>query len=376
MKIHIWGLGYLVNIKDGKGTLDGNILSYFKQFSLNVEQLNVWLALPEKATRVSFSEFKVHFYGMSRISVVLSGLTLLFRSLGQDVYLFMPAASRIAIFVPFYKVFCKSLTIYLADDPYALINSIRLSKFPLMKEFYVFLVKTYLKCADKVIVRGKFLEQLALTYNSKIYITTPITELTYYNENSKKGLLEIGKKRDFNFVTLGRLTWEKGFKILLLSFAKLLNHHSDRSISYTLIIAGDGPDRSAIESLANKLGIISKVQFIGWVSTEHEKKAFWASADVHVLPTINTEGVPRCIDEAIINLVPTIASAIGGIPYEFDNGEVHLVTPNCEEELFAAMLALTNIDNRDSLIKLSAERRDFFLSTKQASTQHFEIISN
>jgi glycosyltransferase involved in cell wall biosynthesis len=373
MKLHIWGLGYLINIKRGKGTLDGNILSYFNQLSKDVDQLNVWLALPKNVEKVSLPGFNVHFYGLGRISVVLSGLRLLFKSIGQDVYLFMPAASRIAIFVPFYKVFCKSLTIYLADDPFALVNAIRLSRFPFMKEFYIFLIKTYLKSANKVIVRGKFLKQLASKYNSNIHVTTPITELIYYNANLKKYSVE--KKQDFNFVTLGRLTWEKGFNILLISFAKFLNCHKHHTINYYLIIAGDGPDRNAIRNLANELGISSNVQLIGWVSTIDDKKAFWASADVHVLPTINTEGVPRCIDEAIINLVPSIASAIGGIPLEFNKGEVHLIRPNCEEDLFSAMCTLTNSDKRDNLIKLSAARREYFLSAKQASTQHFEIIS-
>lgn len=374
MKLHIWGLGYLVNIKDGKGSLDGNILSYFNQFSKDLDQLNVWLALPKNVEKVSFPGFKVHFYGVRRISVVFSGLRLLFRSLNQDIYLFMPAASRIAIFVPFYKVFCKSLTIYLADDPYALINSLRLSKLPFIKGIYVFLIKMYLSCADQVIVRGKFLEEFALNYNSKVYITTPITELIDYNGSVREQLSE--NKRDFNFVTLGRLTWEKGFKVLLFSFAKFLNYQENDLIKYNLIIAGDGPDRGEIESLSRKLGLTSNIQFVGWVSTESEKKNFWSSADVHILPTINTEGVPRCIDEAIINQIPTIASSIGGIPHEFSDGEVQLVMPNNEEELFLAMLNLTNKFERDQLIQLSAKRRDLFLSIKPAPLQHLDIIFN
>jgi glycosyltransferase involved in cell wall biosynthesis len=374
MKLHIWGLGYLVNIKDREGMLDGNILSYFNQFSQNIGQLNVWLPLPENVKKSSFPEFKVHFYGMNRINVVLSGLRLLFKSIGQDVFLFMPEASRIAIFVPLYKIFCKSLTIYLADDPYALANSFRLSKLPFMREVYVFLIKLYLICADRVIVRGKFLEDIASRYNSNVHITTPITELIDYNGNTRKQLRE--NKRDFNFVTLGRLTWAKGFKVLLFSFAKFLDYQKHYSIKYNLIIAGDGPDRSEIESLSHKLGLTSNIQFVGWVSTVSQKRNFWSSADAHILPTITTEGVPRCIDEAIINQIPTIASSIGGIPREFSDGEVRLVIPNNEEELFLAMLDLTNADERDRLIDSSAKRRDFFLSIKQASLQHFDIIFN
>jgi glycosyltransferase involved in cell wall biosynthesis len=374
MKLHIWGLGYLVNIKDGKGTLDGNILSYFNKFSQNIVQLNVWLALPEKVKKSSFPKFKVHYYGMNRMNVVLSGLRLLFKSIGQDVFLFMPAASRISIFVPLYKVFCKSLTIYLADDPHALINSFRLSKLPFIKEFYLFLIKMYLSCADRVIVRGKFLEKLALNYNSNVYITTPITELIDYNGNTRKELRE--NKRVFNFVTLGRLTWEKGFKVLLFSFAKFLNHQENDLMKYNLIIAGDGPDRSEIESFSHKLGLSSNIQFVGWLSTESQKRIFWSSADAHILPTINTEGVPRCIDEAIINQIPTIASSIGGIPHEFSDGEVRLVMPNNEEELFLAMLDLINKDKRDQLINLSSKRRDLFLSIKPAPLQHIDIIFN
>ena len=369
MKIQIWGLGYLVRTKSGTVDLDDNIMSYFKSFSGLVKALDVWLPLPKGYPPIIKNEFKIHYYQTNRFSVFLSGLRLLFNSTGSHIYLYMPAASRISFFVPLYKLLGKSLTIYLADDPYALTASMRLSGMPFVKSTYLLLVKQYLKLADQVIVRGQYLETVALKYNSKVNITAPITQLVDY-----KGSQPFKKDKPFNIVVLGRLTWDKGFKVLLNAFAKFLIKRGRDATDYKLIIAGDGPDAKAIKDYSEQLKLKDFVIFIGWIMSKESKIQFWQKADLHVLATINTEGVPRSIDEAIINQVPTISSAIGGIPFEYNANEIYLVKPNDVSELVRAFEKMLDSREYNSYQKKAEKRRNYLLSLSCAAKQHYDII--
>src|SRR5262245_13582894 len=63
---------------------------------------------------------------------------------------------------------------------------------------------------------------------------------------------------------LGRLVNDKGFDVALRAFAILTQEFPSAS----MIIAGDGAAREALEQLAQALGIAEKVTFSGWVKHE------------------------------------------------------------------------------------------------------------
>ena len=363
---------WAVSMKSGSGNidLDGNIVSYFKSLSQLADRLNVWIPLPKGSPLIRSEDFNINFYRTNRFFVIFSGLRLLFHSRGSHIFLFMPAASRIAIFVPLYKFFSKSLTVYLADDPYALADGLRLSKVPFVKSLYLLLIKQYLKLADRVIVRGKYLRGLASRHNENVEITVPITKLIDYKNRKLLG----GQNSRFNIVTLGRLTWEKGYKILLDAYSEWLHKTDVCSNQYKLTIGGDGPDAEAIKKYVKELNLENSVAFPGWILSEESKMQFWQDADLHVLPTINTEGVPRSIDEAIINQVPTIASAIGGIPEEYANNEICQIKPNNTKALLKAFEKMVDFRNYNQYLENAKIRREYLLKLPSAAEQHFSII--
>src|SRR5438093_12924190 len=61
---------------------------------------------------------------------------------------------------------------------------------------------------------------------------------------------------------LGRLAFQKGFDVALTAFASITDHFPRAS----LIVAGDGPERSSLEHRVAELGLANVVQFMGWVS--------------------------------------------------------------------------------------------------------------
>jgi glycosyltransferase involved in cell wall biosynthesis len=101
---------------------------------------------------------------------------------------------------------------------------------------------------------------------------------------------------------VGRLAPKKGLEYLLRAVAMLDTH---------LTIVGDGPERSRLEGLAAETD--AKVTFEGEVKPE-EVDRYYKSAAVFVLPSIEGEGMPNAILEAMAWGLPVIATNSGGVP--------------------------------------------------------------
>ena len=107
---------------------------------------------------------------------------------------------------------------------------------------------------------------------------------------------------------LGRITALKGWTHLLSAMpraAELLNR------KLKLIVAGDGPDRTAFENEARIRGVA--VEFLGWVGTEVRQKEMRA-ADILIVPSVWPEPFGLVGIEAGCVGLPAVAYAVGGIP--------------------------------------------------------------
>ena len=98
----------------------------------------------------------------------------------------------------------------------------------------------------------------------------------------------------------------KGLATLLDAVAQM----SSNSMRPCLLLVGDGPERSALESQAERLGISERVRFVGFVD---DPGHFFNCMDLFVLPSLH-EGVPLALLEAMGAGIPVVASAVGGIP--------------------------------------------------------------
>lgn len=149
-------------------------------------------------------------------------------------------------------------------------------------------------------------------------------------------------------VSSGRLIEAKGFHDLLAAIARLPPAFDGRPLH--LLLLGDGPYRTALETLAAQLGIAARVHLAGWVENA---VAVMSIADLAVLPS-HKEALGNVILEAWSRGLPAISTDTAGGQYLIDDGHNGLLTPIADAVALAATLARA-LDNTELRRQLADE---------------------
>ena len=96
-----------------------------------------------------------------------------------------------------------------------------------------------------------------------------------------------------------------------------------KKIPSRLLLMGDGPDRSRAEWLVGQKGLRKKVEFMGKLDRVYEKLSF---ADLMLVPS-ELESFGLSALEAMACEVPTIATAVGGVPEVIEHGRSGFLAP-------------------------------------------------
>ena len=162
---------------------------------------------------------------------------------------------------------------------------------------------------------------------------------------------------------LGRLHTDKGFDTLIRALPALPDT--------VLAIAGSGGERAALQALAAREGVASRVRFLGW---RHDAGALLKAADVFVCSS-RVEPLGNMVIEAWSAGCPLVAAAAMGPRELVRDGTDGLVVPM--EDPAALAGAIARVLNSPGLVSsLGAEgraryERDFGRAAVVAQWQHF-----
>jgi len=187
------------------------------------------------------------------------------------------------------------------------------------------------------------------------------------------------RRGPYQLVTLGSLAQlYKGTDVLIEAVAICVR----AGLDLTAVIAGDGKYRSQLMAQSERLGIASRIRFLGQVTAGEPVRRILDASDLFVLPS-RTEGLPRAMIEAMARALPCIGSAVGGIPELLDTsdlvpvGDPAALATKIQEVLNdpsrMEMMSRRNLsESREYIDSVLAERRLHFYRHVRDCTQRWE----
>lgn len=165
---------------------------------------------------------------------------------------------------------------------------------------------------------------------------TPVPALTHTPEAGE------------GFVVAGRLSHEKGIDTAIRAIGRLQS-------PAVLHIAGEGPERAALEQLAAEVAR-DRVIFHGRLSAD-ELAPLVRGSRALLVPSRWYENQPMTILESFAAATPVVVTAMGGMPELVDPGVHGLVVPADDDALLAEALARLDSDPDEALAMGLAGRR-------------------
>jgi glycosyltransferase involved in cell wall biosynthesis len=125
---------------------------------------------------------------------------------------------------------------------------------------------------------------------------------------------------------VGRLEPQKGFDVLVEAMAEV--------DGASLVIVGDGSERTRLEELARRVGVSSRVEWTGW---RDDPRQLLASFDVLAFPS-RFEGFPLAVLEALLARGAVVATDVGSVAEAVVDGETGLLVPAHDPRALAAAI--------------------------------------
>lgn len=131
----------------------------------------------------------------------------------------------------------------------------------------------------------------------------------------------------------GRLVPEKGCDVAIQAFARLADSHPDAR----LLIAGDGPERDALEAQCGKAGLASNVEFAGFLPRAELERRL-SSAWLQCVPSLWQEPFGLVALEGLARGTPVVASAVGALPELVADGRTGYLVPPGDPAALAVVM--------------------------------------
>jgi N-acetyl-alpha-D-glucosaminyl L-malate synthase BshA len=138
-------------------------------------------------------------------------------------------------------------------------------------------------------------------------------------------------------------------------------HEVRKRVPSSLVIVGDGPDRSACELLVRELDLQDHVKFLG---KQQELVPILSSADLFLMPS-QSESFGLSALEAMACEVPVVSSSVGGLPELQVHGETGYIAEIGDIDRMAryAVELLTN----------EAKHAMFAQAARRRAAEHFDV---
>jgi glycosyltransferase involved in cell wall biosynthesis len=180
-----------------------------------------------------------------------------------------------------------------------------------------------MKLADELVVPSGYLVEVFRKFGLTAFAIANIIDPTKFRFRDRLPLLPI-------FLSNRNLYPLYNVTCILRAFTKI----QEKFPGAKLIIAGDGTERAALESLARKLGL-QHVEFRGRIAPGKINDLY---DEAHIfLNSSNVDNMPGSILESFASGIPVISTSAGGIRFIVSHGKNGLLVPRNDHDAMAAL---------------------------------------
>ncbi len=188
-----------------------------------------------------------------------------------------------------------------------------------------------------------------LSKSSVLYNIIDNKEIT---KLSKEKISEV-KPNKFLFVSVGRLSKEKGYDRLIEAAANL----NKDDYNYEIWIIGEGPERKNLEELKYKYNV-SNIKLLGFKENPYP---YILSSDIFICSS-RVEGYSTVVTEALILRKPILTTNCGGMEELLDYGKYGKIVENNTQGIYIGMKEILDSTNEyNKYLALAKKRSDYFM---------------
>lgn len=204
--------------------------------------------------------------------------------------------------------------------------------------------------------------QVDVLYN--VYRDNKIIEMSAERLTPKEKLLF--KSDRINFISVGRLTKQKGYDRLIKAIKIIKNTHKNVYDALNFIILGDGELKEDLINQINVNNLEKKVSLYGFCSNPYK---MIRNSDVFICSS-RTEGFSTVVVESVILDVPVITTDCSGMLEILDNNPNSIIRDNSTEGIVNLILDFFNKHEEEKNNKKIEESRGYAFSFKKAISDH------
>ncbi len=169
-----------------------------------------------------------------------------------------------------------------------------------------------------------------------------------------------------SLVCVSRLFHRKGHRYLFEALAPILRN----GFKLKLYLVGTGDYQQTLEDLAEKLGIRSHINFLGW---RNDALEIMASADIIVHPSLE-DALSSSLIESLMLGKPIIATDISGARDTLDDGNFGKIVPPENSEAFRIALEEVLADTEAAKNRASGGRQHLldYMDAKRVADEYLE----
>ena len=298
-----------------------------KNLDQNVFKIKIAVVGFKKDTVYNVDDLDVTFFNQKRL---LNGVHPLYKLIkNNNTDLVFGTIRHVNILLGFYNLIFKNVRFIVRE---ASVMSTMLKFSNSKQQIPNFLLKFLYYKLDAIVCQSNDIKkdlkhELGIRESKLIIIHNPITQIKQLS-TSKTEYPKIIK-----FITIGRLSEEKGHERILIGLSKVKNY----SYSYTII--GSGPLELKIKDLAIELGIIDKIKFIPYTSEVLEK----LSKFDYFIQGSYVEGFPNAVLESCSIGTPVIAFDCPGGTKEIIEDSINGFLAVTEDDFCKKLQSLNDI---------------------------------